>query len=422
MLRSATIIATIIMPPEETSPMLPSSDDPPGERVSRDPPAAATVETAEDASAEPVLTGELSPGGEPRKHRRRRRRRPPREIGPEQSAETGEGPSATDEPAGDRPESGGAPGIAPGGSEARDRPRRRRRRRSPFAASPAAASDDQTSSGERAAARSPEGPQDAAASGAPSLDGTLRLPFRPRRQRRRPPRRAGSAPAPTETASMDGNASQADAPPGAPRPEGEHRRRQAPQSGGGAPGQQPRAEENRRGRPDRRGLQNRGPRYRDAGAAGPRQADAPQRRIPSQDPRSAGAPGPERRGGGDRSARSRPSGGPREGQRGRGRDAPARRVEQKLYTLESMVDRGFEDVADEAEESGTRRVHWTIVKRSVADQKSGKPMSAAYVLQRDGAETEFPNLGAARAAANKTIVHPEKLTLSKAEHVAAKNK
>jgi len=29
-------------------------------------------------------------------------------------------------------------------------------------------------------------------------------------------------------------------------------------------------------------------------------------------------------------------------------------------------------------------------------------------------------LGAARSAVNKTIVHPEKLTLSKAEHVAAK--
>jgi hypothetical protein len=29
-------------------------------------------------------------------------------------------------------------------------------------------------------------------------------------------------------------------------------------------------------------------------------------------------------------------------------------------------------------------------------------------------------LGAARAAANKTVVHPEKLTLSKAEHAVAK--
>ena len=81
---------------------------------------------------------------------------------------------------------------------------------------------------------------------------------------------------------------------------------------------------------------------------------------------------------------------------------------------------GFEDVTDEAADSEPRRVHWTIIKRMVADQQSGKPISAVYVLQRDGVDTEFPNLGTARAAANKTIVHPEKLTLSKAEHAAAK--
>jgi hypothetical protein len=86
-----------------------------------------------------------------------------------------------------------------------------------------------------------------------------------------------------------------------------------------------------------------------------------------------------------------------------------------------MVDRGFEDIPDDTADSGDRRVYWTIVKRSVADQKTGKAMGATYVLQREGSETEFPNLGAARAAANKTIVHPEKLTMSKAEHVAAKN-
>jgi len=82
-----------------------------------------------------------------------------------------------------------------------------------------------------------------------------------------------------------------------------------------------------------------------------------------------------------------------------------------------VVDRGFDDVE---EESGTRRVHWTIVKRTVADLVSHKAMSAVYVLQRDGADTEFPNLGAARGAVNKTIVHPEKLTRSKAEYAAEK--
>jgi len=93
-------------------------------------------------------------------------------------------------------------------------------------------------------------------------------------------------------------------------------------------------------------------------------------------------------------------------------------AQQRLYGLASVVDRGFEDVAEIAEEGGTRRVHWTILKRTVADQHSGKPISATYVLQRDGIDTEYSNLGAARAAANKTIVHPEKLTLSKAEHAA----
>jgi len=82
-----------------------------------------------------------------------------------------------------------------------------------------------------------------------------------------------------------------------------------------------------------------------------------------------------------------------------------------------VVDRGFDDVEEEA---GTRRVHWTIVKRTTADQISRKPISALYVLQRDGADSEFPSLGAARNEVNKTIVHPEKLTRSKAEYAAEK--
>ncbi|HEX6442645.1 MAG TPA: hypothetical protein VF007_10690 [Stellaceae bacterium] len=81
------------------------------------------------------------------------------------------------------------------------------------------------------------------------------------------------------------------------------------------------------------------------------------------------------------------------------------------------MDRGFEDVEEEA---GTRRVHWTIVKRTTADLISRKALSAVYVLQRDGVDTEFPNLGGARNAVNKTIVHPEKLTRAKAEYAAEK--
>ncbi|HEV2336243.1 MAG TPA: hypothetical protein VGS13_12150, partial [Stellaceae bacterium] len=102
---------------------------------------------------------------------------------------------------------------------------------------------------------------------------------------------------------------------------------------------------------------------------------------------------------------------------GRGRDGPPRRVERQLYSFDSVVDRGFDDVEEEA---GERRVHWTIVKRTTADQVSRKPVSALYVVQRDGVDSEFPNLGAARNAVNKTIVHPEKLTRSKAEYAAEK--
>jgi hypothetical protein len=93
-------------------------------------------------------------------------------------------------------------------------------------------------------------------------------------------------------------------------------------------------------------------------------------------------------------------------------------MERKLYSFDSVVDRGFDDVEEEAE---TRRVHWTILKRTTADLISRKPVSAVYVLQRDGNDSEFPSLGAARNAVNKTIVHPEKLTRSKEEYAAEKS-
>ncbi len=216
---------------------------------------------------------------------------------------------------------------------------------------------------------------------------------------------------------------------GAPRAEGEFPRRRRhrhppPRTGEAAPAGEGQSVE---GAPRYAERQPRhgGPRGRPPGegrAYDPqtqRAGEAPHGGGPGRETR-AGEAGGRRRDGDDRGGRSRGPGG-RDGQRDRGRDQAPRRIEQKLYTLESMVDRGFEDVPDEAEDSGSRRVHWTIVKRTVADQKSGKAMSATYVLQREGGETEFPNLGAARAAANKTIVHPERLTMSKAEHAAAKN-
>ena len=87
-----------------------------------------------------------------------------------------------------------------------------------------------------------------------------------------------------------------------------------------------------------------------------------------------------------------------------------------------MVDHGFEEIAAEAEGAEARRVDWTIIKRVVADQRSTKTISTVYVLRRDGVDTEFPYLGAARAAVNKKIVHPEKLTRPKSDYAAVANK
>lgn len=87
-----------------------------------------------------------------------------------------------------------------------------------------------------------------------------------------------------------------------------------------------------------------------------------------------------------------------------------------------MVDHGFQDIPAEAEGTEARRVDWTIVKRMVVDQKSTKTVSTVYVLRRDGVDTEFPYLGAAREAVNKKIVHPEKLTRPKSDYAAVASK
>lgn len=105
---------------------------------------------------------------------------------------------------------------------------------------------------------------------------------------------------------------------------------------------------------------------------------------------------------------------------GKGRDASRKPEPKKLYSLESVVDRGFEDVADTENEGATRRVDWSIIKRTVADQKSAKVVSTGYILRRDGADTDFANLSAARAAVNKVIVHPERLTRPKADYPSTK--
>jgi hypothetical protein len=187
-----------------------------------------------------------------------------------------------------------------------------------------------------------------------------------------------------------------------------------------------------------------GPRARRGeGQPGERRPGDSRRRRGSADAADQGAPREARRDGVAPGGESRgdPRGDPRGDQRGprregtrderrtpgrdgarnrpasRGRDAAPRRAERLLYSFDSVVDRGFEDVEEEA---GTRRVHWTILKRTTADQVSRKPVSSVYVVQRDGADSEYPSLGTARGSVNKTIVHPEKLTRSKAEYAAEK--
>ncbi len=104
----------------------------------------------------------------------------------------------------------------------------------------------------------------------------------------------------------------------------------------------------------------------------------------------------------------------------RNRNDPRKKPEPKIYQLEAIVDRGFQDVPDPTTEGATRRVQWTILKRTTADQRTARTLSSIYVVQRDGVDTELPHLSAARAVVNKSINHPEKLTLSKADHAAAR--
>ena len=298
--------------------------------------------------------------------------------------------------------------------------RRRRRRRPPRAADPPGATLATQGQVEQPAA-APDAPQSGDLRAAPPPEGE---PRRRRRRRRWPRRDAGSAEA------VAGGAAQAaeSAPESSPNVTAPNDV-ETPQN---RPHEQPRSRRRRR-RPPRPGEANAAEASKTGAGLGGTRARAPRHQsAPYSGSRSRGAPGrrsgderpPERRSVGDgrrpSDHRARGKGSPRrnDGRQGRDRDAPRKKPEQRLYTLEAVVDRGFEDVVDAAEDNLTRRVHWTITKRTVADQESGKPISATYVLKRDGVDTEFPGLGAARAAVNKTIVHPEKLTLSKAEHAA----
>jgi len=356
--------------------------------------------TAGEAPVGANPAGPSSAEGEaypPRRRRRRRRRRPPPAAASPGAAPGDQTTPEGTAPTGDTiPETNADAQAGTGGEAEAPRPprHRRRRRRGPPGEMPQQAPSGEVRVDENGPPdRTIVTPGEDSTQAQPAA-GIAGEPPRPRRRRRRPARRPGlmnetdsGGQSPSGPVAITEGTSQSEPPtvgrpwPGRPR----DRRPRDPAARAGEP----------------RGQGPRQPRER---AAGPGEAGgrAPDRRDQGSDARG-------RR---DRRSSGRPP--------GRGRDAPPRKPELKLYALESVVDRGFEDVPEESDGGGTRRVHWTIIKRTVADQKSGKAMSASYVLQREGVEAEFPNLGAARAAVNKTIVHPEKLTLSKAEHVAAK--
>jgi len=375
-----------------------SSDDPPSA-------PAVSVEsetpntTAADAPDGANRSGAPSPDSESfRPRRRRRRRRPPPAAAAQGTATANETAPEETPPAGDKVHDTllDSQGNTQADAQAPKPRRHRRRRRGPPREMP---QQSPVSAGDRV---DKSGPADSTTA-TPREDPTQSQPAPgmaselPRPRRRRPARRPGLMDQ-TESGGQSPSGPEAIT-EGASQSEPGTARRPWP------------------GRP-----RNRRPPARAAPDGDPRRHGARQPGERTARPGDAGARGPDRRDqGSDTRGRrdGRSSGRPP----GRGREAAPRKPEQKLYALESVVDRGFEDVTEDSNEGGqgdTRRVHWTIIKRTVADQKSGKAMSASYVLQREGVEAEFPNLGAARAAVNKTIVHPEKLTLSKAEHVAAK--
>jgi hypothetical protein len=392
----------------ETVPGLSETGDP-ADGADASPEQDARVETASDAS-----DGLLRP------RRRRRRRRPAQAAASVEAGAPGEtvsgevatgdfdAPARADEPPADGAavveivEHGGAEtpaeahgvetveGAAPDRPVLRLRNRNRRRRRRPAALGLLPGHNDPVATGDGA-------PPAIAAIRAALAPGQRSFSV-PRRQRRHAPlsgepaaSSAGEVAPPTpRTAGVAGNAP--------PQPRRRRRRRLTDAAALGQTAQ--------------------------AGAVAGAESEISGRRHRRDGPRQSGG----ERGAGDRGAggsdrRTEGRGGPRDrgDRRDRdrgGRGAPPRRAEQKLYSVDAIVDRGFEDVEEDGGE--TRRVHWTIVKRTTADQISRKPVGTVYVVQREGADTEFPTLGTARSAVNKTIVHPEKLTPSKAERAIAK--
>lgn len=354
----------------------------------------------------------------------------PAPAAPSESAGAGE-PSATSETTDATPGGDASHTLHLAGDPQRRRRRRRRRRHGPKpeGAAPDAGTTSETPSEAAPAAAEGDKPAvqqpprrvrvEAIAAGGEFSLAALPAGDRPRRRRRR---RRGARP---EGAAPGGEAVAA-ASGGDAQQQQQQRRERGPRRRGQRDGDRQRGEGGRdqrregQGGEGRRDGQGREGQARDGQARGERREGQPREGQSRDGERRDRDRGPRRRKGGKPFGK----GGDRDrGGRGDRRDKPA----PKLYSFESIVDRGFEDVAapppaegEAPAEGGTRRVDWTIVKRTLADQRAAKTVSAQYILKRDGAETEFPNLGAARAAVNKTIVHPEKLTRAKADYPSTK--
>jgi hypothetical protein len=377
--------------------------------ASRDTSTGAVAGATAEVDDMGVVSGEAppdaqSPAGPLRRRRRRRRRHPSSPGGPAAGGSVDGETGSLDGAATPDPQSGGeapAEGEAPRPTlKLRNRRRRHRRPHGPGLLPGTAAPTDPTSGMPPATAEGEPAAGETAAATATALASGARSFSAPRRRRRHAPL-AGAAAADAVPSGDEAGIGAAAPATGRPR---RRRRPRAAMSGappGAPPGGSAEAAPSARQRRPRGPLPagERGGEPRPDGARDGRGDDRRGRRRDSMQ----GGPG------GRRDQRGAPGG------RGR-RDGP-RPVERKLYSFDSVVDRGFDDVE---EESGTRRMHWTIVKRTTADQVSRKALSARYVLQRDGGDSEFPSLGAARDAVNKKIVHPEKLTRSKAEYAAEK--
>ena len=384
---------------------------PPSPETPTAPPETADI--AAGGGAERAPEARPHDGIPPRRRRRRRRRGPPPAssgvaAGEPQPGEASAVPAASGEAGAEaEPAAGAEAGTAAEGAPVRPilRLRSRRRRRRPHGLLPGPSEPARPADG-GAAPGSEAGDSDAA-KGVAAVAPGIRSFHAPRRRRRHPPLVGAAAAEQSPAGAGEAASSATEMPAGAPdnRPP-RPRRRRRPRTG--APGS-PAAATGERHAGDAAGASGRsgaprGPRDRSPGARAPGDGGSGQRQETRRDTRRDAGPRDGRR---DR----------RDGPPGRGRRDAPRQIERKLYSVDSVVDRGFEDVEEEA---GTRRVHWTIVKRTTADQVSRKAISALYVLQRDGVDSEFPSLGAARNAVNKTIVHPEKLTRSKAEYAAEK--